>query len=108
MADLLIDANATATAARAAGQASLSDAGLARIRCWYRGAVAKGLADNTGKTSQIAKDALAQLSATAFRRARIGSRAAGTAWPSMLRLTHASDRTKGCSSPRADIRSSRA
>ena len=56
MADLLIDANAQATAARAAGQASLSDAGLAGIRCWYRGAVAKGFTDNTGKTSQIAKD----------------------------------------------------
>ena len=58
MADLLIDANAQATAARAAGQASLSDAGLAGIRCWYRGAVAKGFTDYTGKTSQIAKDAL--------------------------------------------------
>ena len=58
MADLLIDANAQATAARAAGQASLNDAGLAGIRCWYRGAVAKGFTDNTGKTSQIAKDGL--------------------------------------------------
>jgi len=56
MADLLIDANAQATAARAAGQASLDDAQLARIRSWYRGAVAKGLADNAGKTSQIAAD----------------------------------------------------
>ena len=36
MADLLIDANAQATAARSAGQASLSDAGLAGIRSWYR------------------------------------------------------------------------
>ena len=44
MAGLLIDANATATAARSAGQASLSNADLAHIRCWYRGAVAKGLA----------------------------------------------------------------
>ena len=58
MADLLLDANATATAARAAGHDSLNDAQLARIRSWYRGAVAKGLADNTGKTSQIAKDGL--------------------------------------------------
>ena len=58
MADLLIDANAQATAARAAGQASLNDAGLAGIRCWYRGAVARGFTDNTGKTSQIAKDGL--------------------------------------------------
>jgi transposase len=58
MADLLIDANAKATAARAAGQAALTDAGLEHIRCWYRGAVAKGIADNTGKTTQIAKDGL--------------------------------------------------
>jgi transposase len=58
MADLLIDANAKATAARSAGRASLSDADLAGIRCWYRGAVAKGFTDNTGKTGQIAKDAL--------------------------------------------------
>jgi transposase len=56
MADLLIDANAQATAARAAGQARLDDAQLAAIRSWYRGAVAKGLADNAGKTSQIAAD----------------------------------------------------
>ena len=39
MADLLIDANAKATAARAAGQASLTGEQLARIRSWYRGAV---------------------------------------------------------------------
>jgi len=56
MADLLIDANAQATAARAAGQARLAGEQLARIRSWYRGAVAKGLADNAGKTSQIAAD----------------------------------------------------
>ena len=43
MADLLIDANAKAGAARAAGQATLSDAGLAGVRSWYRGAVAKGI-----------------------------------------------------------------
>lgn len=55
---LLIDANTQATAARAAGQATLGDAQLARIRSWYRGAVAKGLADNAGKTTQIARDAL--------------------------------------------------
>jgi transposase len=58
MADLLIDANATATAARSAGQGSLSDAGLAHIRSWYRGAVAKGIADNQAKRTQIAKDGL--------------------------------------------------
>jgi transposase len=58
MADLLIDANAQATTARCAGQASLSEADLARIRSWYRGAVAKGIADNQGKRTQIAKDGL--------------------------------------------------
>jgi transposase len=58
MADLLLDANAAATAARSAGQASLSDAGLAGIRSWYRGAVAKGIADNQHKHTQMAKDGL--------------------------------------------------
>jgi len=58
MAGLLIDANAQATAARAAGQGSLRDAGLARIRSWYRGAVAKGIADNQAKRTQIAQDGL--------------------------------------------------
>ena len=58
MADLLIDANAAATAARSAGQASLSDACLAGIRSWYRGAVAKGIADNQHKRTQMAKDGL--------------------------------------------------
>ena len=58
MADLLIDANAAATAARSAGQASLSDAGLARIRSWYRGAVAKGIAGNQHERTQIGKDGL--------------------------------------------------
>ena len=58
MADLLIDANATATAARSAGRGSLGDADLAHIRCWYRGAVAKGIADNQGNRTQIGKDGL--------------------------------------------------
>ena len=58
MADLLIDANAAASAARSAGQASLSDADLARIRSWYRGAVAKGIAGNQHKRTQIGKDGL--------------------------------------------------
>src|SRR6266511_3988983 len=49
MADLLIDANKMATAARAAGKARLSDQQLAEITAWYRGAVAKGIADNQGK-----------------------------------------------------------
>ena len=58
IADLLLDANAKATAARSAGQATLADTELQHIRCWYRGAVAKGIADNTGKTTSIAADGL--------------------------------------------------
>jgi transposase len=58
MADLLIDANARAGAARRAGQASLSDEELAGIRSWYRGAVAKGITDNQGKRTQTGKDGL--------------------------------------------------
>jgi transposase len=58
MADLLLDANAKASAARAAGQASLGGEQLAHIRSWYRGAVAKGITDNQGKRTQIAKDGL--------------------------------------------------
>ena len=58
MADLLITANQQATAARAAGQAGLSDEQLAQIRSWYRGAVAKGLADNQNTHSKIGRDGL--------------------------------------------------
>ena len=58
MADLLIWANRQATAARAAGQASLSGGQLAQIRSWYRGAAAKGITDNQHRRSQIAKDGL--------------------------------------------------
>jgi transposase len=58
MADLLTWANKQATAARAAGQASLSDAQLDQIRCWYRDAVAKGITDNQDKRSKIARDGL--------------------------------------------------
>jgi transposase len=58
MADLLIDANAQATAARAAGQPCLTGDQLARIRSWYRGAVAKGITDNQGKHPKINKDGL--------------------------------------------------
>jgi transposase len=58
MADLLIDANKQATAARAAGQPRLSDDQLAAIRSWYRGAVAKGITDNTGRRTQSGKDGL--------------------------------------------------
>ena len=58
MADLLIHANAVATAARAAGQPRLSGEQLAEITAWYRGAVAKGIADNQGKRGKIACDGL--------------------------------------------------
>jgi transposase len=58
MADLLIWANKQATAARADGQASLTDSQLDQIRSWYRGAVAKGISDNQHLRSQIAKDGL--------------------------------------------------
>ncbi|MGH3184393.1 MAG: IS66 family transposase, partial [Streptosporangiaceae bacterium] len=56
MADLLIDANAAAGAARAAGQSRLSDEQDKAFRARYRGAVAKGLTDNDGKNTQMAKD----------------------------------------------------
>jgi transposase len=58
MADLLIHANAAASAARAAGQPRMPDDKLAEIRAWYRGAVAKGITDNQHKRSQIARDGL--------------------------------------------------
>ena len=58
MADLLIHASAAASAARAAGQAQLSDARLAEITSWYRGAVAKGITDNQGKRTRTGKDGL--------------------------------------------------
>jgi transposase len=58
MADLLIHASAAAASARAAGQQHLNDKTLAEIRAWYRGAVAKGIADNQGKRRQAARDGL--------------------------------------------------
>jgi transposase len=58
MAGLLIYANKQATAARTAGQASLSEEKLAEIRSWYCGAVAKGITDNQGKRSKMARDGL--------------------------------------------------
>jgi transposase len=58
MADLLIHANAAATTARAAGQARLTEEQMAQINAWYRGAVAKGIADNQGKRRKTAKDGL--------------------------------------------------
>jgi len=58
MADLLIDANAAAAAARAAGQPRLDDTQLAAFRARYRGAVAKGITDNQGKRTRMGKDGL--------------------------------------------------
>jgi transposase len=58
MADLLIHANAKATAARAAGKPRLDDTALAEIRSWYRGAVAKGIADNQHRRGKAGKDGL--------------------------------------------------
>ena len=56
MADLLIDANAQATAARAAGQASLMTPGSPASGPGTAAPSPKASTDNTGKTSQIAKD----------------------------------------------------
>ena len=58
MADLLIRANAKATAARAAGKPGLGDAALAQIRSWYQGAVAKGITDNQNRRGKTGKDGL--------------------------------------------------
>ena len=58
MADLLIHANAAATAARAAGNACLDEAALAEIGAWYRGAVAKGITDNQRRRTKSGKDGL--------------------------------------------------
>jgi transposase len=58
MADVLIDASAAATAARAAGNAGLPAADLAGFRARYLGAVTKGIADNQGKRTQLGKDGL--------------------------------------------------
>jgi transposase len=58
MADLLIHANAAATAARAAAQPRLDDGQLSRITSWYRGATAKGITDNQGRPSKTGQDGL--------------------------------------------------
>jgi transposase len=58
MADLLIDANAAAAAARNAGQASLAGTDLAGFQARYRGAVAKGITDNQRKRTRTGKDGL--------------------------------------------------
>ncbi len=58
MADLLVYANKAAGAARARGADTLEAATLARIVGWYRGAAAKGMADNQRRRTQAAKDGL--------------------------------------------------
>jgi transposase len=58
MADLLIDANAAATAARSSGQAAPAGDVLAEFRARYLGAVTKGIADNQHRRSQTGKDGL--------------------------------------------------
>jgi transposase len=58
MADLLVYANRAAGAARAAGAQALDGATLERIVEWYRGAVAKGIADNQRRRTQLATDGL--------------------------------------------------
>jgi transposase len=58
MADLLIDASAAATAARNAGQASLTETGLAGFKARYLGAVARGIADDQRKRTRMGKDGL--------------------------------------------------
>ena len=58
MADLLVYANRAAGAARAAGAQALEAATLQRIVAWYRGAVAKGMADNQRRRTRLAKDGL--------------------------------------------------
>jgi len=56
MADTLLDAHA-ATVARTHGAEALTDAVLARLRNHYRGALARGRADNHGKRTTLATDA---------------------------------------------------
>jgi transposase len=58
MADLLVYANRAAGAARAAGAQALDAATLERIVGWYRGAVAKGIADNQRRRTRLATDGL--------------------------------------------------
>jgi transposase len=58
MADTLTDAHHAATAARAAGHDALAPETLRRIRNHYRGAVAKGITDNTPRAGPLARDAL--------------------------------------------------
>ncbi len=58
MADTLTAAHHAATAARAAGNDALAPETLRRIRNHYRGAVAKGITDNTPRAGPLTRDAL--------------------------------------------------
>ncbi len=58
MADTLLAANVTAQQTKAAGQPGIDTATLATIRNRYRGAVAKGIADNTDRDGRLAHEAL--------------------------------------------------
>lgn len=57
MADTLLEAHHAAAEARERGAEALDEAVLARIRNHYRGALAKGQADNQGTRSSLAADA---------------------------------------------------
>jgi transposase len=57
MADVLVKANAAATAARHAGKPALDEADLERIRVLYRSAALQGLLDNQHRRSAAAKRA---------------------------------------------------
>jgi transposase len=58
MADTLLDAHAAAQTTRAAGGTALEAQRMATIFNHYRGAVAKGIADNDGRNGGLAHDAL--------------------------------------------------
>lgn len=58
MADTLLEANAAAQAARAAGASTIEPTRLATILNHYRGAAGKGIADNEASGGGLARDAL--------------------------------------------------
>jgi len=58
MADCLLHAHQAANSARAAGHSALDEQTLHTIQAHYRGAVAKGLGDNSGAQAGLARHAL--------------------------------------------------
>jgi transposase len=58
MARILLWAHQAATARRAAGHQHLTTTQLTKIHDWYDGAIANGIHDNTGRTSQACRDGL--------------------------------------------------